>query len=183
MNVETLPGVKRSPGPEGTSSGGLTVKRVMVIFLVVFSAGIAVRLWRLGISPAWQWDEAVYWRVSANVQHGSLTEHSLYGVPWEPFLYQPPIYFEIESRWFDVVGASIYHARIFGVLCALAGLIVSRDPGNVGACVGLLFIFGAVCAACIYKMKMGIYYSRKKHPGTTDTPGLTTQSSKLSENP
>jgi 4-amino-4-deoxy-L-arabinose transferase-like glycosyltransferase len=117
LNVETLPGVKRSPGPEGTSSGGLTVKRVMVIFLVVLSAGIAVRLWRLGISPAWQWDEAVYWRVSANVQHGSLTEHSLYGVPWEPFLYQPPIYFEIESRWFDVVGASIYHARIFGVLC------------------------------------------------------------------
>ena len=28
-----------------------------------------------------------------NVQHGVLSEHSLYGVPWEPFLHQPPFYF------------------------------------------------------------------------------------------
>lgn len=78
---------------------------------------MALRLWRLGISPAWQWDEAVYWRVSANVQHGWLTEHNVYGVPWKPFLYQPPVFFDIESRWFDLVGASIYHARLFGVGC------------------------------------------------------------------
>lgn len=117
MNVETLPGVKRYPEPEGTKPRGLTANRVIAIFLVAFAAGIAVRLWRLGVSPAWQWDEAVYWRVSANLQHGSLTEHNVYGSPWEPFLYQPPVYFLIEARWFDLVGASIYHARIFGVLC------------------------------------------------------------------
>jgi 4-amino-4-deoxy-L-arabinose transferase-like glycosyltransferase len=76
-----------------------------------------MRLWRLGILPAWQWDEAVYWRVSTNVQHGVLAEHSVYGLPWEPFLYQPPIYFKIMASWFDVVGASIYSARLFGVLC------------------------------------------------------------------
>ena len=116
MNVKTLPGVRRHPEP-GARLRGLTANRVIAIFLVVFAAGIGVRLWRLGVSPAWQWDEAVYLRVSANMQHGSLAEHSVYGVPWEPFLYQPPIYFEIESRWFDLVGASIYHARIFGVLC------------------------------------------------------------------
>ena len=46
-----------------------------------------------------------------------LTEHDIYGVRWEPFLYQPPVYFVIESRWFNLAGASIYHARIFGVLC------------------------------------------------------------------
>ena len=88
-----------------------------MIFTIMLLIGINVRLWRLGVSPAWQWDEAVYWRVSVNVQHGSLTEHSVYGLPWEPFLYQPPIFFKIQALWFDAVGASIYHARLFGVAC------------------------------------------------------------------
>jgi 4-amino-4-deoxy-L-arabinose transferase-like glycosyltransferase len=55
--------------------------------------------------------------VSENMQHGVLTEHSVYGQPVQPFLYQPPIFFVIEARWFDLVGASIYHARLFGVVC------------------------------------------------------------------
>jgi 4-amino-4-deoxy-L-arabinose transferase-like glycosyltransferase len=95
----------------------LTVNHVVALFLAAWVVGIAIRLWRLGISPAWQWDEAVYWRVSANVQHGWLTEHNVYGAPWEPFLYQPPVFFRIESWWFDLVGGSIYHARLFGVAC------------------------------------------------------------------
>jgi 4-amino-4-deoxy-L-arabinose transferase-like glycosyltransferase len=73
-------------------------------------------MWRLGASPAWQWDEAVYWRVSLNVQHGVLAEHSVYGLPWEPFLYQPPVYFLVVAQWFNLVGASIYHARLLGVV-------------------------------------------------------------------
>ncbi len=78
-------------------------------------------MWHLGISPAWQWDEAVYYRVSQNVQHGRLTEHSVYGVyPSEPFLYQPPFYFLLLSRWFDVIGANIYHARLLGVIFTAA---------------------------------------------------------------
>jgi 4-amino-4-deoxy-L-arabinose transferase-like glycosyltransferase len=91
--------------------------RVVAIFAAAFAAGLAVRLWRLGVLPAWQWDEAVYWRVSANVQHGVLAEHSVYGLPWEPFLYQPPIYFKMMAIWFDIAGGSIYHARLFGVGC------------------------------------------------------------------
>lgn len=90
---------------------------VIVAFTAAFAAGVILRVWRLGVSPAWQWDEAVYWRVSDNVQHGLLTEHEAYGAPWEPFLYQPPVYFLIESKWFDLVGASIYHARLLGVAC------------------------------------------------------------------
>lgn len=78
-------------------------------------AGAAIRLWRLGTSPAWQWDEAVYLRVSVGVQHGVLAEHPVYGAAWEPFLYQPPAYFLALARWFDLVGASIYHARLLGV--------------------------------------------------------------------
>lgn len=88
---------------------------VIALFAVAFAIGIVIRFWRLGVSPAWQWDEAVYWRVSENVQNGVLSEHSVYGLPWEPFLYQPPIFFDIESRWFDVMGASIYHARLLGI--------------------------------------------------------------------
>jgi len=92
----------------------------LLVFVVVLVTGAGLRLWHLGISPAWQWDEAVYYRVSINVQHGDLSEHSLYGVPWEPFLYQPPFYFLLLSRWFDIVGVSIYHARVLGVILTVA---------------------------------------------------------------
>jgi 4-amino-4-deoxy-L-arabinose transferase-like glycosyltransferase len=93
---------------------------VVLLFIAVLVVGIGLRLWHLGVSPAWQWDEAVYYRVSVNVQNGVLSEHSHYGVPWEPFLYQPPFYFLVLSRWFSIVGASIYHARILGVIFTAA---------------------------------------------------------------
>jgi 4-amino-4-deoxy-L-arabinose transferase-like glycosyltransferase len=93
---------------------------VALAFVAVLAIGTGLRLWHLSISPAWQWDEAVYYRVSINVQHGVLSEHSLYGVPWEPFLYQPPFYFLVLSRWFSILGASIYHARLLGVILTAA---------------------------------------------------------------
>ncbi len=83
---------------------------------VALMASTGLRLWHLGVSPAWQWDEAVYYRVSLNVQHGLLSEHSVYGAPWEPFLYQPPFYFLLLARWFSLLGASIWHARLLGVI-------------------------------------------------------------------
>jgi 4-amino-4-deoxy-L-arabinose transferase-like glycosyltransferase len=116
LNVEVLSGARQDREPDPTVSRRLT-KRAVAIFAVAFAAAIAVRLWRLGVLPAWQWDEAVYWRVSTNVQRGVLAEHSVYGLPWEPFLYQPPIYFKIMATWFNLVGASIYSARLLGVLC------------------------------------------------------------------
>jgi 4-amino-4-deoxy-L-arabinose transferase-like glycosyltransferase len=92
----------------------------VLAFFVVLVVGTVLRLWHLTVSPAWQWDEAVYYRVSVNVQHGVLSEHSLYGVPWEPFLYQPPFYFLVLSSWFSIIGASIYHARLLGVIFTVA---------------------------------------------------------------
>jgi 4-amino-4-deoxy-L-arabinose transferase-like glycosyltransferase len=89
---------------------------VGIAFGLALALGIWLRLWQLGTSPAWQWDEAVYWRVGVSVQHGVLAEHSVFGSPWEPFLYQPPAYFLLLARWFSAVGASIYHARLLGVL-------------------------------------------------------------------
>jgi 4-amino-4-deoxy-L-arabinose transferase-like glycosyltransferase len=91
-----------------------------VAFFLVLAAGTGLRLWHLSVSPAWQWDEAVYYRVSINVQHGVLSEHSHFRVPWEPFLYQPPFYFLMLSRWFTIIGASIYHARLLGVILTAA---------------------------------------------------------------
>ncbi|HXS66802.1 MAG TPA: glycosyltransferase family 39 protein [Streptosporangiaceae bacterium] len=85
------------------------------LFALVLLAAAAVRLWQLGRSPAWQWDEAVYWNVAVNVQHGALTEHPLSGVAWQPFLYQPPFYLLMLAGWFDAFGATIYHARLMGV--------------------------------------------------------------------
>jgi 4-amino-4-deoxy-L-arabinose transferase-like glycosyltransferase len=127
VNPRTLPDARqnRAPQPRARAQAppapagrpGLTAGRVTAIFVALFAAGVAIRLWRLGVSPAWQFDESVYFRVSENMQHRALAEHTVYGQPFQPFLYQPPMFFEIESRWFDLVGASIYHARLFGVMC------------------------------------------------------------------
>jgi len=97
---------------------------VTLAFAAVLIAGTGLRLWHLGVSPAWQWDEAVYYRVSVNVQHGFLSEHSHFGVAHEPFLYQPPFYFLLLARWFSLVGASIYHARLLGVMLTAAMQVV-----------------------------------------------------------
>jgi 4-amino-4-deoxy-L-arabinose transferase-like glycosyltransferase len=90
------------------------------VFLVALAVATALRCWHLATSPAWQWDEAVYYQVSVHVQHGVLDEHALLGLPWQPFLYQPPFYFLMLSRWFDLVGASILHARVLGVILTAA---------------------------------------------------------------
>src|SRR5215472_1426971 len=89
---------------------------VVILFALVLAAGTALRLWKLGTSPAWQWDEAVYWRVAVNVQHGMLSEHPLLGVAWQPFLYQPPFYALLLAGWFHLTGATISHARVLGVI-------------------------------------------------------------------
>ena len=39
-------------------------------FAGVLAAGTGLRLWHLGVSPAWQWDEAVYYRVSITSSMG-----------------------------------------------------------------------------------------------------------------
>jgi 4-amino-4-deoxy-L-arabinose transferase-like glycosyltransferase len=96
-----------------------------LVFVVILVAGTGLRLWHLSVSPAWQWDEAVYYRVAMNVQQqGALIEHHTRlaaGAPnTEPFLYQPPFYFLLLSRWFSIVGASIYHARLLGVILTAA---------------------------------------------------------------
>jgi 4-amino-4-deoxy-L-arabinose transferase-like glycosyltransferase len=97
---------------------------ITLAFAAVLIAGTGLRLWHLGVSPAWQWDEAVYYRVAVNVQGGLLSEHSHYGVPWEPFLYQPPFYFLLLARWFSLVGAGIFHARLLGVMLTAAMQVV-----------------------------------------------------------
>lgn len=89
-------------------------------FLVVLAVGAALRLTGLS-KPDWQYDEGVYTRVAQNLlQHGTLTEHIGYGVPSQPFLYQPPMYFLALSRWFALTGPGIYQARLMGVICVLA---------------------------------------------------------------
>jgi 4-amino-4-deoxy-L-arabinose transferase-like glycosyltransferase len=88
----------------------------MAAFVLVLGAGVALRLWNL--------DEAVYYRVAVNLQHGILGEHVLLGVTQQPFLYQPPFYMLMLARWFSAVGASIYHARILGVILT-AGMLTA----------------------------------------------------------
>jgi 4-amino-4-deoxy-L-arabinose transferase-like glycosyltransferase len=107
--ITTLPGSRHDTEHRHTHISPIA------IFALILVTGSTLRLWQLRTSPAWQWDEAVYWRVAVNMQHGVLSEHPVYGQPWEPFLYQPPLYLLVVARWFGVIGASIYHARLLGV--------------------------------------------------------------------
>lgn len=81
-------------------------------FLWLLAAGAVLRLWGLN-KPDWQYDEGVYTRVAQNLlQHGTLNEHIGYGVSWQPFLYQPPLYFLALCRWFALTGPGIDQARM-----------------------------------------------------------------------
>jgi 4-amino-4-deoxy-L-arabinose transferase-like glycosyltransferase len=92
-------------------------------FGIVLLGGALFRFWSLASRPGWQYDEGVYTGVAANLlRHGTVNEHITYGAPWAPDLYQPPFYFVVLARWLALTGVSIYHARILGVLSALAGL-------------------------------------------------------------
>jgi 4-amino-4-deoxy-L-arabinose transferase-like glycosyltransferase len=135
--VMQSPDRQRYPGGPSTgagrhAAGGWPHRRstylAVLVFIAMLAAGACLRLWHLSSSPAWQWDEAVYYRVAANVQHGVLSEHALYlvggGQSPEPFLYQPPFYFLVLARWFAVIGASIYHARLLGVIMTVAMQVV-----------------------------------------------------------
>lgn len=113
------------PSRQSSAAGQLWRRPVVIAlaFTVILAAGIALRFWHLASSPAWQYDETIYWRVAVNVQHGMLSEHPLRGVAWAPFLYQPPFYMLLLAKWFGWTGASIYHARILGVIMTTGMLI------------------------------------------------------------
>lgn len=115
MRAATMPAARHRPQTASTRHRRLGYGSVLA-FAVVLAAGLALRFWHLGVSPAWQWDEAIYYRVGLSVQHGVLQEHPVYGTAWVPFLYQPPIYFVLLARWFTLTGASVYHARVLGVI-------------------------------------------------------------------
>jgi 4-amino-4-deoxy-L-arabinose transferase-like glycosyltransferase/putative flippase GtrA len=122
--------VQRDPGIAEPGSRGHRRHRrepvlaATLIFAACLAAGIGLRLWHLGALPGWQPDEDVYYQVAMNVQHGVLSEHQLYGVSPEPFLYQPPFYFLLLSRWFSLAGAGLYAARLLGVIFTGAMLTV-----------------------------------------------------------
>jgi 4-amino-4-deoxy-L-arabinose transferase-like glycosyltransferase len=129
--TESLPGI----APPAAAAGKAARRWGSLAFAVALAMGAALRLWQLATRPDWQYDEGVYTRVATNLlQHGTLNEHITVNTPWQPFLYQPPFYFIGLARWFALTGPSIYHARVLGVLCSLATLvmlyrIVSRIHG------------------------------------------------------
>ena len=117
----TALGTRSHPRPVSEESPRLRL--LTAGFGVVLLGGALFRFWSLASRPGWQYDEGVYTGVAANLlRHGTVNEHITYGAPWAPDLYQPPFYFIVLARWFALTGVSIYHARIFGVLCALVAL-------------------------------------------------------------
>ena len=123
MNLATMTTAQYRPRTVASRRPDRRLVAVLA-FAVVLTAGVALRLWHLDISPGWQWDEAVYLRVGLSVQHGVLQQHPVYGSPWQPFLYQPPLYFVMLAHWFSLTGASMYHARILGVIATAIMLLL-----------------------------------------------------------
>jgi 4-amino-4-deoxy-L-arabinose transferase-like glycosyltransferase len=112
-------------GSAADPARGVPPRLPAAVIAITVAAGAAMRFWSLSARPGWQYDEGVYTGVAASLlRHGTLSEHITYGAPWSPDLYQPPFYFVILARWFALTGVSIYHARIFGVLCSLAALLL-----------------------------------------------------------
>jgi hypothetical protein len=96
----------------------------LLAFVLVLVIGAGLRLWSLATRPGWQFDEDVYTDVATNLlRHGTLNENITYGAPWTPDAFEPPYYFLLLARWFAATGTSVYHARLLGVIFALAALV------------------------------------------------------------
>lgn len=114
--------VRRDPEAPGRSA---RARWYALGFAAVLLTGAALRLWSLASRPGWQFDEDVYTDVATNLlRHGTLNENITYHAPWTPEAFEPPYYFLLLSRWFAATGASMYHARILGVMFALAALVL-----------------------------------------------------------
>jgi 4-amino-4-deoxy-L-arabinose transferase-like glycosyltransferase len=110
--------------------------RSWIWFALALTAIVALRLWHLD-ATGWQYDEVTYHLVARNLlHHGGLTEKTSFGQAYQPWLYQPPWYPYLLTAWFTVTGkATIYSARVFGVLLSscslvLAGLLIRRQRGT-----------------------------------------------------
>jgi 4-amino-4-deoxy-L-arabinose transferase-like glycosyltransferase len=112
----------------------------------IIAAGTGFRLWGLASQPDWQVDEVTYTTIAKNLlYHHRLSLPPAWLQPWKPFLFHPPFYFYLLSSWFHLVGASIYHARILGVICAgitfsLLARFIWKDYGPKAATFTLLFV-------------------------------------------
>jgi 4-amino-4-deoxy-L-arabinose transferase-like glycosyltransferase/putative flippase GtrA len=120
--------------------------RHAILLGTAICGGVALRLWHLGTAPDWQVDEVTYTAIARNIQeHGTLNLPIAYGAPWQPFLFHPPFYFLLLARWFAVVGAGIYQARLLGVIgatvamCLLARL-VWKSYGSLTAAITVVFL-------------------------------------------
>jgi 4-amino-4-deoxy-L-arabinose transferase-like glycosyltransferase len=113
----------RRAGTTPATTAARSPRVYAAMFGAVLAAGAILRLWTLATRPDWQYDEGVYLNVVSNLlTNGTVNEHITYGAPFTPDVYEPPYYFLVLSRWFALTGASIYHARILGVLFSLVTL-------------------------------------------------------------
>jgi succinoglycan biosynthesis protein ExoA len=93
------------------------------VIATAIALGAVLRFWLLSAKPAWQVDEVTYTSLGRNLlEHGTLNTPIAYSQAWSPFLFHPPFYFLLLARWFAIVGPSVYHARLLGVLASTATL-------------------------------------------------------------
>jgi 4-amino-4-deoxy-L-arabinose transferase-like glycosyltransferase/putative flippase GtrA len=112
----------------------------------ILFAGFVTRFLGLASKPNWQVDEVTYYAIAKNLlQNHQLSLPTPYGLSWQPFLWHPPLYFILLSRWFALVGAGVYQARILGVIAATVTLailsrVVYRAYGRTTSVVCTLFL-------------------------------------------
>ncbi len=96
-----------------------------ISLLAILAVAGALRLWRIGRSPGYEWDEPVYADIARNVASGNgLVVKHQFGVPAEPYLYHPPFYFDLLAGWFKLAGTGITSARVMAACMSVGALLV-----------------------------------------------------------
>ncbi len=120
--------------------------KLALALMSIIAGAVLLRCWQLSTQPDWQVDEVTYTTIAKNLLYfHRLSLPPEYLKPWTPFLFHPPFYFLLLSKWFALVGASIYKARLLGVLCtaitlSLLSCFIWREYGPKSAVITTLFI-------------------------------------------
>lgn len=96
---------------------------IYILFCLIFFIGFYLRVRHLTTHPGWFRDEGTYFEVSRSIMNGQPKVGAINCTFVSPFMTHPPLFFFLNSIWFQFFNDDIQSFRRFSVSCNLLTII------------------------------------------------------------